>query len=244
MIHFVSDLHLAPEAPGATRLFFAYLAGPARGAAALYVLGDLFEVWPGDDCADDERGAYQRSVIAALRALSDAGVRLFVMHGNRDFLLGWRCAAGCGATLIDDPHVVTSDSWQFVLTHGDVLCTDDSDYLAFREQVRAPHWAANFLAKPLAERRAIAAALRQQSEASKREKRSLQSMDVNAAATDDFIRAHGYATLIHGHTHQPATHGHLVDGIAVDRWVTADWREDRGEYLAWDGERVSRHLLE
>jgi UDP-2,3-diacylglucosamine hydrolase len=242
VIHFISDVHLAPEAPNATRLFFAYLDGKARAAEALYILGDLFEVWPGDDCIDDAAGAYQASIVAALRALADAGVKLFVLHGNRDFLLGERFAERSGATLLPDPYVLSTDGWQFVLTHGDLLCTDDADYLAFRAQIREPAWTKDFLAKPLVERRAIAAALRRKSEEAKREKR-MGLMDVNAAATDDFIRANAYATLVHGHTHRPAVHDHIVDGIAVERWVTADWSEERGEYLAWDGEHLSRHSL-
>ncbi len=243
MIDFVSDLHLSPQSPGATRIFLAYLASRARQAQALFILGDLFEVWSGDDVIDDADDSYHREIVAALRALSDSGTRLSIMHGNRDFLLGQHFAERCGAILLPDPYVVSAQGWQFVVSHGDTLCTDDTDYLAFRAQVRTPAWAAAFLAKPLAERRAIAAALRAQSETAKREKRTQQLMDVNAAATDDFIRAKGYATLIHGHTHRPATHAHLVDGIAVERWVLADWNEARGEVLVWDGTALRREAL-
>jgi UDP-2,3-diacylglucosamine hydrolase len=243
VIDFVSDLHLCPQRPGATRIFLAYLAGRAREAEALFILGDLFEVWSGDDCIDDTDDVYHREIVAALRALSASGTRLSIMHGNRDFLIGEHFAERCGAALVSDPYVLSTQGWQFVLSHGDTLCTDDKDYLAFRAQVRTPAWAANFLAKPLAERRAIAAALRAQSETAKREKRTQELMDVNALATDDFIRAKGYATLIHGHTHRPATHAHLVDGIAVERWVLADWSEERGEILVWDGEKLAREAL-
>lgn len=245
-IHFISDLHLSPQSPGATRLFLAYLNGPARSAQSLYVLGDLFEAWPGDDSLDDSDDTYHRSIVEALRVLGDAGVSLFVQHGNRDFLLGDRFAQRCAARLLPDPYVLTLPEWQFVLAHGDHLCTDDTEYQDFRRQVRAPTWQAAFLSKPLAARKAIAATLRQQSEDAKRGK--LESaraylMDVNPAATDDFLRAHGYATFVHGHTHRPATHDHLVDGIHVERWVLADWHETQGEYLAWDGQRLTRHAV-
>jgi UDP-2,3-diacylglucosamine hydrolase len=141
--------------------------------------------------------------------------------------------------------VLSLPSWQFVLSHGDVLCTDDKDYQEFRIQVRAPAWRTAFLNKPLNERKAIAAALRRQSENSKREriKNSPYVMDLNPAATDDFLRDHGYATFIHGHTHRPATHDHLVDGIQVERWVMSDWHEDRGECLSWDGKHLTREVL-
>lgn len=242
MIHFISDLHLAPQAPGATRIFLDFLGGPARAAERLFVLGDLFDVWPGDDCLDADAEGYHRTIVDALRGLADAGVELSVMHGNRDFLLGDEFARRSGAKLLADPYVLSLPGWQFVLSHGDLLCTDDDDYQAFRRQVRDPAWRVDFLDKPLAERQAIAGALRQQSERSKREKEQ-RLMDLNPGDTDDFLRHHGYATFIHGHTHRPATHDHLVDGIHVERWVLADWREDRGEFLSWDGSQLARQTL-
>jgi len=242
MIHFISDLHLSPQAPDVTRLFLAYLDGAARKAKQLFILGDLFEVWPGDDCLDDPEEPFNRQIVETLRKLVDAGVDISVMHGNRDFLLGEEFATRSGTTLLADPFVLSADGWQFILSHGDSLCSDDKDYQAFRNQVRSPAWRTAFLGKPLAERKAIAAALRRQSEDSKQEK-ARYLMDLNAVDTDDFIRQHGYATFIHGHTHQPAVHRHLIDGIHVERWVLSDWREDRGEYLAWDGERLHRVAL-
>ena len=252
MIHFISDLHLAPQAPGVTRIFLDYLdslGGRARATERLFILGDLFEAWPGDDCLDAPGGApedrYNRRIVDALRELSDSGVELSVMHGNRDFLLGDDFARRSGARLIADPTVVSLPTWQFVLAHGDQLCTDDTDYQAFRAQVRARAWRDEFLAKPLRERLTIASALRRQSEQAKREKRksAYDTMDVNPAATDDFLREHGYATFIHGHTHRPARHDHIVDGIHVERWVLADWREDYGEALIWDGRELHREAL-
>lgn len=240
MIHFLSDLHLSPGAPGVSRLFLDYLAAQARSAGQVFILGDLFEAWPGDDVIDDPEDGFFRGIVEALRALADSGTGVSVLHGNRDFLLGERFAERSGARLLPDPYVLSLPSWQFVVSHGDALCTDDAAYQAFRQQVRGNAWQAAFLSKPLSERKAVAAAMREQSEVSKREK-STQTMDLNPIATDDFLRQHGYATMIHGHTHRPARHEHIVDGIHVERWVLADWHEDHGEFLAWDGDRLSRH---
>jgi len=244
VILFISDLHLTPQAPRVTALFLTFLAGLARDAEQLYILGDLFEAWPGDDCIDDPENAFNRQIVDALRQLTESGVELSVMHGNRDFLLGEQFAARTGARLLTDPHVLSLPTWQFVLSHGDQLCTDDIDYQHFRTQVRAPAWCAAFLDKPLAERKAIAANLRRQSEEIKREKLGQpQLMDLNPAATDDFLREHGYATFIHGHTHRPATHDHLVDGIHVERWVLSDWHDNHGDCLCWDGQALNRQAI-
>ena len=245
MILFISDLHLSPLAPGVTRIFLDFIGGIARTAEHLYILGDLFEAWPGDDCIDDPEDAFNLGIITALRALTDAGAPLSVMHGNRDFLLGEAFAKRSGATLLPEPTILSLSNEQLVLAHGDQLCTDDSEYQKFRAVVRTPAWRQSFLDKSLKERKAIAAALRQQSEASKREKLALADtmMDVNPHATDDFLREHGYATCIHGHTHRPATHAHMVDGIHVERWVLSDWHEDRGECLCWDGQQLRREAL-
>ena len=244
MILFISDLHLSPLTPGITRIFLDFLGGRARQAEHLYILGDFFEAWAGDDCIDDPLDPFNREIVKALRSLTDHGVGLSMMHGNRDFLLGEEFAARCGARLLAAPHILSLPSWQFVLSHGDELCTDDSGYMAFRAQVRSEEWRRAFLAKPLEERKNIAAALRQQSENAKNEKlkQAQQIMDLNPGATDDFLRQHGFATFIHGHTHRPATHDHLVDGIHVERWVLADWHDEQGESLAWDGHRLTREF--
>lgn len=246
MIHFISDLHLSPQTPGIARIFLEYLGGPARAASHLYILGDLFEAWPGDDCLDAADETFYHEIVDALRKLTDAGVRLSLMHGNRDFLLGEQFISRCNAHLLTDPVVVSLPAWQFVLSHGDLLCTDDSEYQAFRARVRDPAWRHAFLGKPLEERKSIAATLRKQSENSKQEKLNHSQgylMDLNPAATDDFLRQHGYATFIHGHTHRPATHDHWVDGIHIERWVLSDWHEDSGEYLCWDGSHLNRVTL-
>ena len=239
MILFISDLHLSPRSPGATRLFLRFLAGRARQASELFILGDLFEAWIGDDDIDEPGNA---EIVAALRAAHNAGLHISVLHGNRDFLLGPGFAAASGVRLISDPYILSTPAWQFVLSHGDALCLDDAAYMAFRAQVRDPQWQAALLAKPLAERRTIAAHMREVSESSQRGKENPYT-DLQTAATDDFLREHGYATFIHGHTHQPATHDHIVDGIHVERWVLADWHEDRGECLVWDGDALSREAV-
>ena len=242
MIHILSDLHLSPDAPGATRIFLDYLAGRAREAGHIYILGDLFEAWAGDDSIDDPEDSFSKKIIDSLRELTRNGTAVSIQHGNRDFLLGQHFAERSGAHIIPDPYVLTLPAWQFVLSHGDALCTDDAEYQEFRSRIRAPAWRNSFLSKPLGERKALVAAMRRQSEASKREK-TLQAMDVNVAATEDFLRNSGYATLIHGHTHRPARHDHIIDGIHVERWVLSDWHEDRGEYLAWDGQQLKRNAL-
>lgn len=233
---FLSDLHLSPATPGIEALFLQFLAGPAREAEAVYILGDLFEVWVGDD---DLEAPLPARIAAAMKALADTGVHLACLHGNRDFLLGTDFAAASGATLLPDPYVLSTPEWQFILAHGDHLCTDDAPYMAFREQVRNPAWQSAFLARPLSERRAMAQHMRDQSQAGK----TGYARDLPTGETEDFLREHGYATFIHGHTHLPGHHDHIVDGIHVERWVLSDWREDRGDYLAWDGEQLTRHVL-
>ena len=243
MILFISDLHLSAQTPELNALFLEFLGGRARDAEALYILGDLFEYWVGDDDLEDPTNA---SIARALRELSDSGVELNVMRGNRDFLFGDGFAAATGARLLPDPYVLSLPAWQFVLSHGDALCTDDVEYQVFRSQSRTPEWQAAFLAKPLAERRAIARALREQSESGKQAKaqgKSAYLMDLNPGATEDFLRDHGYATFIHGHTHRPEKHDHIVDGIHVERWVLSDWHEERAEALLWDGEQLSREAI-
>jgi UDP-2,3-diacylglucosamine hydrolase len=238
-LFFISDLHLSPRTPGATRIFTDFLVANARPGAALYVLGDFFEAWAGDDAASL---APYRDIIAALRRAHAAGLALFFQHGNRDFLLGKAFADATGATLLPDPYLLSSVEWPFVLSHGDLLCTDDAAYQDFRALTRSADWQQQFLAQPLEQRLQLVAELRARSEAEKREKPYAHT-DLNPTATDDFLRAHGYATFIHGHTHRPARHDHIVDGIHVERWVLADWSETRGEALVWDGENLHRRAL-
>jgi UDP-2,3-diacylglucosamine hydrolase len=181
----ISDLHLGAEYPAINERFFRFMQDTAPQAEALYVLGDLFEYWIGDDDLDDP---FNREVVGAFRRLADAGVRLHFMHGNRDFLLGEAFAEHCGGMLLPDPILLRLYDTPTLLMHGDTLCTDDVQYMAFRETVRDPAWQATALAQPLAVRRAQAAALRKQSEQHKQLK-SAAIMDVNQQAVDSWPHA-------------------------------------------------------
>lgn len=228
-ILFASDLHLSDADPATTAAFLDFLAGPARKAAALYLLGDIFEYWIGDD--DDD--ALNARIATALRALADGGTRVFLMHGNRDFLLGHAFAARAGATLLDDPHPVEAFDRRLLLSHGDALCSDDSSYQQFRAMVRQPAWQAAFLARPLAERKAEAARIRAASETAKQGK-AMTIMDANPDAVAQLLARHPACDLIHGHTHRPALHRHEVQDSARQRWVLPDWYAGRGGYLRAD----------
>jgi UDP-2,3-diacylglucosamine hydrolase len=235
---FISDLHLSVERPGITRLFLGFLRGRARSAAALYILGDLFEYWIGDDAAHQ---AEYRPLIAGLRELTAAGVPVFVMHGNRDFLLGADFERASGCRLIPDPTVITLAGEPVLLMHGDTLCTDDIAYLTFREMVRNPQWVQTFLGKSLAEREAIVRNYRDLSKAETAAKQP-EIMDVNPNAVAAALRRHGVRHLIHGHTHRPAQHRLELDGRPVQRTVLGDWYE-HGSVLRCDaGDCVLENL--
>lgn len=236
-ILFVSDLHLDAARPAITRLFLDFLAGEARRAEALYILGDLFEAWVGDD----DPGEPGASVCAALKALSAGGVPVFLMRGNRDFLYGQRMAGRCGATLLPDPCVVDLHGVPTLLMHGDLLCTDDVAYQAFRRQVRDPAWQANFLAQPLAARQAFAAQARA---ASRQHQQGVSETitDVAPDAVRDILLHHGVLRLIHGHTHRPAMHALDLDGRRGQRIVLGDWYE-QGSVLRLDGDGLCLDAL-
>ncbi len=225
---FISDLHLCPTRPAINRVFFDFLRGPAAQAEALYILGDLFEYWAGDD-DDDE---FNATVLAALHELTVNGVALYLMHGNRDFLIGERFATATDARLLSDPTLIDLYGTPTLLMHGDTLCTDDVKYQAFRAQVREPVWQRAFLSQPLAARKQTIAGLRAQSTQEKALKTEA-IMDVTGAAVATALRSHDYPRLIHGHTHRPALHHHTVDGHACERWVLGDWYS-RGSYLHCD----------
>jgi len=225
---FISDLHLDPARPDITTQALDFLASEARAADALYILGDLFEAWVGDDDPEPEK----RRVIAALRKLGDAGLPLYFMHGNRDFLVGERFAADSGCTLLEDPTIIDLHGTRVLLMHGDTLCTDDHEYQAFRAMVRNPAWQQAMLARPLPERLALAQQLRETSAASMAGK-SMEIMDVNQGAVEAAMRQHGVYTLLHGHTHRPAVHRFELDGHAAVRIVLGDWYT-QGSVLTWD----------
>lgn len=227
---FISDLHLCPTRPAVSRLFLDFLRGPARGAGELYILGDLFEYWAGDDDLDDP---FVAGICEAIAALTDAGVPTFFMRGNRDFLAGDGFARRSGVTLLDDPTLRRIEGAPTLLMHGDTLCTDDTDYQQFRSMVRSPQWQQQFLARPLLERKHMIEELRRRSEAAKSIKAEA-IMDASEDAVAAALRAHSYPRLIHGHTHRPARHVQEADGHRCERWVLADWY-DRGSYLECDG---------
>lgn len=216
-----------------------FLDTTAREADALYVLGDLFEYWAGDDALVED--AHAQAVVGAFRRLVDSGTPVFVMHGNRDFLMGQGFALASGATLVQDPVEIAVGGRRVLLTHGDALCVDDADYQTFRQQVRDPDWQCVFLAQPLDVRMAQIEALRTRSEAEKSMKAEA-IMDVNAQAVRDLLADHGYPELlIHGHTHRPDVHQVNIDGHDCTRWVLADWHET-GDCLRVDDEAgCSRH---
>ena len=217
---FISDLHLDPARPAVTQALAGFLAQHTH-CAQLYILGDLFEAWPGDD--DDSPLAAQLAKL--LQSYTRDGGALFIMHGNRDFLLGERFCSAVGATLLPDPTVIDLYGEPTLLMHGDSLCTADAHYQAFRRTVRDPAWRAGLLRQPLAQRRALASSLRARS----REANSMKSediMDVTPAEVERVLGACGVRQLIHGHTHRPARH----DSPAGTRWVLGAW-EDQGWFI-------------
>ena len=217
---FISDLHLDASRPHITRLFVEFLRGEAAQADALYILGDLFEAWIGDDAPDPTGDV----VASALAELHSRGVPCFYIHGNRDFLLGDAYARRARLTLLPDPSVVEIEGERVLLMHGDTLCTDDAPYQAFRAQSHTPQWQRSFLARPVAERQAFAAQARAESQ---RYTRSVESAitDVNPTAVADALESHGVHRLVHGHTHRPARHALERTEGSAERIVLGDWYE-------------------
>jgi UDP-2,3-diacylglucosamine hydrolase len=224
---FVSDLHLCTERPALTGLFLDFLKEVVPGNDALYLLGDIFEYWAGDDDLDDP---FNARICAAIKACE---LPKYVLPGNRDFLFGAAFEAATGAQLLPDEIVHDVAGTQTLLLHGDTLCTDDVAYQDFRRMVRNPQWQRAFLARPLAERKAQIEAMRRGSEEQKQQK-SMAIMDVNPDAVTAAFRRHGVATMIHGHTHRLASHHYDVDGRECVRHVLGDWHDNPhgGNYLA------------
>ena len=222
---FVSDLHLHAARPEITALFLDFLRDEAVHGDALYILGDLFEAWLGDD-ADDALAQSLRDALSRLRA---AGVPLYLMRGNRDFLFGPRFAADSGAVLLPDPCVVPLYGEPTLLMHGDLLCSEDHAYLAFRSQVRDPAWQGEFLARPLAERAEFAARARaasQERQAGLQAEGELETItDVTPATVAETMARFGVRRMIHGHTHRPAIHSLRVNGMPAQRVVLGDLYE-------------------
>lgn len=217
---FISDLHLDASRPHITRLFVDFVHAEAMQARVLYILGDLFEAWIGDDTEDETAN----QVADALAALHTRGVPCFFIHGNRDFLLGDAYARRARMVLLPDPSVVEIEGERVLLMHGDTLCTDDAPYQAFRMQSHAPSWQLEFLARPIAERQAFAEQARAES---RRYTRSISDAitDVNQSVVLDALRKSGVRRMVHGHTHRPAVHRIEHEGRACERIVLGDWYE-------------------
>ena len=218
---FISDLHLDVERPQILDAFGRFIVEEALHADALYILGDLFEAWIGDD-STDEAG---RRFIEAMKPMRDARKPCFFMHGNRDFLLGEDYARRAGLTLLPDPSVLMIEGVRTLLMHGDTLCTDDAAYQAFRAQSRTPAWQRAFLARPRKEREAFAQQARAESRRYTADAANSGLMDVNEEAVRSAMRAHDCRRLIHGHTHRPAVHRLELEVGAAERIVLGDWYE-------------------
>ena len=227
---FISDLHLESDRPEIGQQFTEFLAGEASSAEALYILGDLFEYWVGDD----DPNPHYADMKTAIRGLADSGVPVFFMHGNRDFMIGDDFATETGVTLLADPHPATLYGTNVLLSHGDALCTDDTKYQELRAMTRDPQWQAMMRAKPLAERVAIARHARQQSQAHGASVNN-DIMDVNQAAVIATISDHGVDVLLHGHTHRPAVHEVNLGERHATRIGLGDWY-DQGSVVRWDAQ--------
>lgn len=225
---FVSDLHLESARPDIAAQFLQFLESEADLADALYILGDLFESWVGDDDPDEHYAVIKM----ALRALVDSGIPVYFMHGNRDFMIGSRFAAETGVSLLADPHRTTIEGTDVLLSHGDALCTDDVEYQKFRLMTRNPQWQAMMLQKSLAERLAFA---KQARAASMQHGKTLNPVisDVNQSAVEEFMKANHADLLLHGHTHRPAVHEFTLGNRQATRIVLGDWYE-QGSLVRWD----------
>ena len=217
---FISDLHLSGERENITELFIQFLEQRASKADALYILGDLFEVWPGDDMIQPD---YKKS-ISKMKQLADNGLPLYIMQGNRDFLMAEQFAEVSGTTLIEDPTIIDLYGTPTLLMHGDTLCTDDIDYQKFRAMVRDPKWKADFLSKSNEERLAMTSKYRKISK-NETAKKTMNIMDVNQHAVETIMLEKNISQLIHGHTHRPAIHNFSVNNKEMKRIVLGDWFE-------------------
>ncbi len=225
---FISDLHLDAGQPDIGEQFLSFLNSDAREADALYILGDLFEAWLGDD----DPNPYYGEMKSAIREVVDAGVPVNFMHGNRDFMIGARFAGETGVSIIADPTVINLYGRDVVLCHGDALCTDDLPYQKMRAMTRDPEWQAMMLQKSIEERIAIAVKVRKESIA-RGESLSDEIMDVNQDSVIATLREHEVDTMLHGHTHRPAVHAVDLGGSIGTRIVLGDWYE-HGSVVRWD----------
>ncbi len=236
---FIADLHLSQDRPAISHLFFQFLREQAASAETLYILGDLFDAWIGDDTPLPA----VKEIFAALKAATDTGLSIWVMHGNRDFLLGCQFEAETGCQLIDDPTLISLDGQATLLTHGDLLCSDDTEYLQARALLRSPQFIDNFLSKTIPERIALAAEYRQKSG----EVISLKSadiMDVNQQTVEQTLQQHQASQLIHGHTHRPGQHQFELNGGTASRFVLHSWSDANGGYLVAEDGRLEAKTIQ
>lgn len=229
MILFLSDLHLSFDKPQITRHFIHFLQTQARHARNVYILGDLFDAWVGDDDFTKPNAQIRRE----LKQLTDSGVEVYLQRGNRDFLIGQRFAQETGVILLEDYAVIDLEGQRTLLTHGDLLCSDDLPYQAFRKKSRTPEWQQNVLSKPLWLRLIAARWYRIRSFFHK-QKKSDYVMDVNQTTVENIMSQHNCTRLIHGHTHRPALHEFMLNGKKAQRFVLSDWNHDGGEVLSFN----------
>lgn len=238
----VADMHLSSDTPEINQGFYRYLEQTAQGANALYILGDLFDAWIGDDLLDTQHpmSTVAHEVIQRLRQLSDNGTAIYLIHGNRDFLLGDRFINACQASLLPDEQEVELEGLPVALLHGDSLCTKDEAYMAFRQQSRNPEWQAQILALPFEQRLELAKSLRSQSGDANANKAEA-IMDVTQEEVVALMERFGVTTMIHGHTHRPKVHDLMVEDVPAKRFVLGDWDNQQG----WDViiERSDRNTL-
>lgn len=228
MILFLSDLHLSFDKPQITRHFIHFLQTKARAAQKIYILGDLFDAWVGDDDFTKPNAQIRRE----LKQLTDSGVEIYFQRGNRDFLIGQRFAQETGVILLNDYAVIDLKGERTLLTHGDLLCSDDLPYQAFREKSRTLEWQQNVLSKPLWLRLIAARWYRLRSFWHKR-KKNYDIMDVNQTTVENMMKQHNCTRLIHGHTHRPALHEFELNGKKAQRFVLCDWNNEGGEVLVF-----------
>lgn len=233
---FLSDIHLCESRPSITDAFVSFLNKVTNEVDALYILGDLFEYWIGDDSRQHE------NVIEALKKVTNQHIQVFLMHGNRDFLIGSAFEKKTGAVLLNDPILVEIYGKKILLCHGDTLCTDDIEYQSFRDKIRSESWKNEFLKKSLAERVSIANEFRKESELNKK-KKSEEIMDVNLDEVNRTLIQFNYPNfLIHGHTHRPNQHSINLDGHQIQRIVLGDWYE-QGSYLILSAQGIETHRV-
>lgn len=228
-IIFISDLHISLKKTEITRRFLAFLETQASQVSTVYILGDLFDAWIGDD----DNTPPNKKIKKQLKQLTDSGTRVFLQQGNRDFLLGHRFCLETGINLLDDYEVIDLNGVKTLLTHGDLLCTDDIPYQAFRKKSHSKEWQQNVLSKPLLIRLLAARWYRFRSHFHKR-KKSQDIMDVNQQTVIEVMKKHQCLRLIHGHTHRPAIHDFEIDGKPAQRFVLADWKKESAQLLRWN----------